>query len=244
MPSSTLGFSGNEIVEHVKKYIGNQSSTFQTFLENSLALCEQRFCKAHDWSFLKKQNLNLTVVSGTVEYTLETGSIGFYMAASDVYTIFNPANNAVLRKVTLDEIRRMDPDQDDGSTNAQVTHWAPSGDNKIVIYPVTFATTQLKVDGKITPTALLTLTNYPTIPYRYQESFIEYVKAIALDRENDDRAPSQRQFAMGLMRQDIADDLASLGDTELPRVKAYGEQVLDGRQANLDQIYNLFAFYD
>jgi hypothetical protein len=237
MPSSSSGLSGNEILSHIQAYIGNTSANFSNFLTTTIPLAEFRFCKAHDWSFLTKQNLNLTVSSGTAAYTLTAASIGYYMAASDVRNIFSPASNTYLKKVSLDEIRRMDPDQNDGSTSQYVTHWAQGADNEIILYPQTFKDTALKVDGTITPNALLTLSNYPTIPYRYQDSFIEYLKAIALDRENDTRANTQKQFSMQLIKNDIQDDIGSGGDGSEPRIKAYNEQYLDGVGQNLDQLY-------
>lgn len=242
MPSSTSGFSGTEIVEHIKRYVGRESSAFQTFIEQSLPLCEFRYCKMHDWSFLRKQNLALTVVSGTAEYDLSVANIGYYMAASDVTTIFNTANNAIVKKTTLERIRQMDPNNDDGTTSDQITHWAPAGDARIVVYPKTFATTSLRIDGIITPVALSTLSNYPTIPYRFQEGFMEYVKAVALDRENDDRANGQMQKAMSMIRQDIQSDLAALGDTDEPRIKHGGERA-SGLSNNLQQMYDQWALW-
>lgn len=243
MPSATSGLTGTEILSHIQAYIGNTSSNFTNFLTTAIPLAEFRFCKAHDWSFLTKQNLSLTVSSGTPNYTLDSNSIGYYMAAADVKNIFSVAGNDYLKKVELDEIRRFDPDQNDGSTNAYAQWWAPIGDNQILVYPQTFKDTQLKVDGKITPNALLTLSNYPTIPYRYQDSFIEYLKAIALDRENDGRAMAQKQFSMELIKRDIQDDIGSIGDSSEPRIKAYNEQFLDGIGQNLDQLYNNWSFY-
>lgn len=244
MPSASSGYTGSELIALLQSYIGNTSSNFQTFLTSALPLAELRYCKAHDWRFLHKQNLSLTVASGTDEYTLDSGSIGYYMAAEDVENVFSTASGTYLKKTTLDDIRRMDPDRNDGSTTQYATHWAPGGgDNKIIIYPPQFQDTTLKVDGKITPTALLTLSNYPTIPLRYQDGFVEYLKALALDRENDARANGQKQFAMSLTKQDIQNDLAGLGDSDQPRIKAYQEQVTDGVSASLDQLYNRWFFY-
>lgn len=243
MPSSTNGLSGTEIIAHIQAYTGNTSANMTNFLTTALPLAEFRFCKAHDWAFLTKQNLSLTVSSGTAEYTLDSSSIGYYMAAKDVKNIFSVDGNCYLKKVELDEIRRFDPNQNDGSTIAYAQWWAPTGDNKILIYPQTFKDTALKIDGTITPTALLTLSNYPTIPFRYQDSFVEYMKAIALDRENDGRAIAQKQFSMELIKKDIQDDIGSDGDSSEPRIKAYNEQFLDGIGQNLDQLYTNWAFY-
>jgi len=228
MPSSSTGFAGTEIVNRVVEFIGNTKTTFQTYVEQTLPLAEFRFCKIHDWSFLHKQNLSLTVTSGTNVYTLNTASIGFEMTAKDVETIFDPAQGRVLAKKTLKELRRLDPEVDDGSSSADIQYWAPVNDNQIMVWPKTFRTTTLKVDGKISPTPLLTLSNYPTIPFRYQEGFIEYIIAIALQHENDDRFESQKNYAISLIQQDMQDDLTSGGNTEAPRMRSMNEAAVDG----------------
>jgi hypothetical protein len=220
MPSSTSGLTGTEILEFLRQYVGNQSSSFTSFMTTALFLAELRFCKLHDWAFLNKQNLSLTVSSGTNTYDLSVANIGFYMQCSNVRTIWSAAGNQPLQKTTLERIRQMDADDNDGSTNRYPEFWAPVNDNQILIWPTVFKGTALKIDGKITPTALLTLSNYPTIPIHMQETFIEYLKAVALDRENDDRAAAKKQEVMGMVRQDIADDMAALGDAEEPRMKS------------------------
>jgi hypothetical protein len=236
MPNSTSGFSGNEIVTYVKNWIGNQSSEFQTFMEQTLPLAEYRFSKAHDWKFLNKQNLSLTVASGTNEYTLNTAAIGFEMSADDLKSVVDTTQGIYLQKTTLETIRRMDTKQDDGSADSDLTHWAPVGDNTIIVHPKTFQTTTLKLDGKITPTALHTLSNYPTIPYKYQDSFMQYCLALALKRENDDRADSEIQTFFALLKQDIANDMASRASSaDEPRMKMWWEAGLDGVGGNLEQ---------
>lgn len=236
MPHSTSGFSGNEIVSYVRSWTGNPSSEFQTFIEQTLPLAEFRFCKAHDWKFLNKQNLSLTVVSGTNEYTLNTAAIGYEMSADDVKSILDTTRGIYLQRTTLETIRRMDTKQDDGSTTSDITHWAPVGDNTIVVHPKVFQTTTLKIDGKITPTALHTLTNYPTIPYKYQDSFIQYCLALSLKKENDDRADSEIQTAFALIKQDIANDMAGRASSaDEPRMKMWWEAGLDGVGGNLEQ---------
>jgi hypothetical protein len=61
MPNDVTGFTGDEIVEFVKNFIGNQSSEFQSFIEQLLPLAEHRYCKAHDWSFLRGEHRLLHV---------------------------------------------------------------------------------------------------------------------------------------------------------------------------------------
>lgn len=94
----------------------------------------------------------------------------------------------------------------------------------------------LKIDGKITPTVPDpdSMTSALPIPYKYQESLIEYVIALALDRENDDRAPVKKQEAMALIRSDILDDMRNLGEVENPRIKSLFESRFDGISGNND----------
>lgn len=228
MPNATSGFTGNEIVSRVKAYIGNVSTSFTTYIEQTLPLAEFRFCKMHDWRFLKKIGLSLTVTNGQADYELSVANIGHYMAASDVESIYDETNGIYLKKVDLNQIRRLDPEDDDGSTTEKPALWAEVGDNKIRIWPPNIKTGTLKIDGKITPVALHNLANYPTVPYRYQESFIEYVLAMALDRENDDRAQSKKAEALGLIQSDIRDDMMNSGGNDEPRIKSQFEKMADG----------------
>lgn len=241
MPSDTYGFTGTEILSHLVSYTGNNSSDFQDYMAQILPLAEFRFCKMHDWKFLTKRNRSLSVTQGTTEYALSTSTIGFYMAAEDVAQIYDPTANRFLKQTTLDEIRRMDPNSDDGLATDGPTHWAPVGDNEVIFYPPVFGSRTLKVDGKITPGALSSLTNYPTIPYRYQDTFLELLRAFALDRENDDRATAKKQEAAGLLRADIQADVGA-GGTDLPRMRHAEEARADGSSTDLTSLYNRWAF--
>jgi hypothetical protein len=95
----------------------------------------------------------------------------------------------------------------------------------------------------VSPVAATKLVKYFNIPYRYQSSFIEWLKGQALDRENDSRAPAQMAKALQMIRQDIADDQSNLGDTTTPRIKATWEQFMDGTMNNADQAYLYWVFY-
>lgn len=236
----TSGFTGNDIVTRVQQYIGNYSSTFQTYIQETLPLAEFRFCKAHDWSFLRKTGLSLTITNGTADYTLDTSTIGYYMSAENVETLYDEDNGIVLKRIDLNQMRRFDPQNDDGSSTDTPTMWAPIEENKIRLWPGTFASGTLKVDGKISPTALTNLANFPTIPFRYQESFIEYVIAMALDREDDVRAPQKKLEALSLIRQDIQDDMRQLSNVENPRIRHMREARFDGVGANIEAL--LFGF--
>lgn len=242
MPNSDTGYSGDEIVDMVVEYIGNQSSQFRSYIEKWLPLAEFKFCKMHDWKFLLKRNRPLTVASGTDEYTLSVANIGYYMVADEVDSIFSIATGIYLKKTDLETIRRMDVKQDNGSAVAQLTHWAPVSDNQIIVYPKTFSDTALRIDGPITPSALLDLSNYPTIPFRYQDSFIKYVMGEALDRENDSRAASTKQEAMTLLRQDIQDDMGKSGSIDEARFKHWWEMGNDGVGGDLEQQYLSWIF--
>lgn len=229
MPSNLYGFSGQDIVNRVINYTGNNTVAFATYVAQSIPLAEFRFCKIHPWRFLYKTNLKMTLQGdGREQYVLDSSTIGYYMTAEDVESITDEPNGRVIRKVTVKDIRRLDPMRRSGGTQDQVTHWAPTEDNKFLVYPVTFPSVQVTIDGWITPSPLTDLSQYPTIPYRYQEGFIRYIEALALDRENDDRAPVAKQEALNLIMQDVRDDIASLGDIDSTRIRHWGEANVDG----------------
>lgn len=240
MPHVDTGFTGAEIRDYIVNFIGNDDSEFKTFVEQTLPLAEFRFAKIHTWKWLNKVNLSLTVVSGTNEYTLNSSSIGFYMRASNVRNIFNQTEGIYLKKTTLEKIRRGDPKTDDGSATSNITHWAPIGTNRIMVYPKTFEDTTLKIDGLISPPALHTMSNYPTVPYEYQQTFIDYVLSVCLFRENDDRFQAHRREVEAQIRQDIGADVDDIGDAaDEPRMKSQYEAEADGRGGE-----DLTALYD
>lgn len=333
MPNINSGYSAAEVIQLLKDYIGNQSDNFESYISNEIAFSEFQYCKGHDWSFLYKTNLSLTVASGTNEYDLNTTTLGYYIAASDVISIWDATNNCLLKKTTTDDIRRRDPNDANGTTNAGIKLWAPAGDNRILVWPKLYNTTTLKVDGKITPFVFPTLAvggitytgtapdygitvthadpntadaaltvsvtgsailvslatdgdgdissteaqivaavnassaasalvlasgsaatlgtaasstlipKYFAMPYRYQHAFIEYLKGQALDRENDSRANNQKVMAKILRDQDVEDDQSNLGDTVHPRIKGAWEQQMDSMTNDLNQAYDLWAFY-
>jgi len=126
-----------------------------------------------------------------------------------------------------------------------LTNWAAIGEQRILLYPTPYKPVTLRVDGKVLPTPLTDFTSTDpandtgarlSIPYQYQESFIAYVEALALDRENDDRAPGKKQEALYLIKQDIQSDDMRLGDNINPRVRHWFEQ---GNQGNAQQLNSI-----
>jgi len=232
MPNTTQGFLYSEIVARVQSYVGNQSADFQTYVQQTIPLAEFRFCKLHNWAFLRKTGLTLNTVTGQAEYELIPANIGFSMTSTDVEIIRAEADGVVLKQVDLAEMRRLDPDNNDGAATDTPLYWAIAGDNRIRIWPPTVKAMALKIDGKITPSAPDVnsySSTYPVIPYRYQEGFIDYVISMALDRENDDRALQKKQEAMTLILQDIQSDL-EVDD----RIKSMMEFKYDGIGQLLD----------
>jgi len=215
------GFTYADIKNHIVTYIGNNSTEFADYVEDLILMAEHRYLKMHDWSFTYKTGLSLTVSSSQNEYELKTSTIGYFMAASDVESIRAEVDNVYLIKLDLAQLRRLDAGMNYGSALMPPIYWATAGDNKIHFWPSVMKAGVLKIDGKITPS--IDLSGSPTIPMRYQESFIEYIKALALDRENDDRASVKKAEALALVRQDIQDDMRGLGESENPRIKSLNE---------------------
>jgi hypothetical protein len=176
----------------------------------------------------------LTITNGTSEYELSAANLGYAMAAEDVETIYQPTEGVVLKRVDLNQLRRLDAEDDDGQADGHPQMWAPIDDFRIKLWPPTFESGTLKVDGRTTEIQLLTLSNYPLIPFKYQESFIEYVIALALDRENDTRADNKKREAFGLIKQDIQDDLRQLSNVDNPRLRHWREARFDGHGTDFD----------
>ncbi len=236
MPDSITGFTGTEITARVRRYVGSTSNDFITFVNNTLPLVEAWYYHLHDWQFLHKTALSLAVTEGTDEYDLSVANIGFYMAATDVETIYDETAGIVLKRLDLNQIRRFDPQNDDGTASSGPSIWTPAGDNRIHIYPPTFGTRTLKIDGKIFNPQLTTLSNTPLMPFRYQQSFIQAVIAVVLDRENDDRFESKKAEVAQLIRSDIQDDMRQLSDTENDRIRSLREARFDGAGANIEAL--------
>lgn len=215
------GFSYSDIKNHIIAYIGNNSTEFAEYIDDLIMMAEHRYFKMHDWSFTYKTGLSLTVNSAANEYELKPNTLGYFMAATDVESIRSEDDNVYLLKRDLAQLRRLDASMSYGSAETPPVYWAVAGDNKIHFWPSKLKAGVLKIDGKITPS--LDLSGSPAIPMRYQEAFIEYIKALALDRENDDRAAVKKAEALALIRQDIQDDMRSLGDAEEPRIKSFNE---------------------
>lgn len=239
------GFSAKQAIDLTIDYVGNCSADFEAYMQNIITIAQFRYCSLHDWSFLNKVDLPLVVDGVTTEYELDLTTIGFNMPASSVRQIWNPSGSHVLRKVESHVLRRVDPESDDGSSGTDVSHWAQIGDQRILLYSPVYKPTTLRVSGKTLPTPLTDFASIDpasdvaarlTIPYRYQESFLEYLRAVALDRENDDRAQAVKTSALQLVRQDMQYEEERLGDNTAPRIRHWSEQAVDG---NLNQLNSI-----
>lgn len=220
------GFSYEDIIKHVVNYVGNTSPEFETYVRDLVIMAEHRYLKMHDWTFTFKTGMRLEINSVDDEYSLDYDTIGYFVNAADVENV--RSETRYLLKVDLNELRRLDSGVYDQRTNVEPRYWSVIGENKIYLWPPNRKPQQLIIDGKISPTTLINentqqLVGNPTIPMMYQEGFIEYIKALALDRENDDRAQSKKVEAMQLIRLDIQDDMRNLGDGANPRIKSIFE---------------------
>lgn len=222
-----LGYDGTEIIDRVVAFAGNKTDKFRDYVAKSLPFAIQRYVKMHDWSFLFKFDLTLTITEGTNEYDLNIANIGFKMSTDNVSKIYSTVNN---RQITKIDITRLRDERrfynGGGSAITAPEKWAEIGDSRIVLSPELFVDGTLQVDGKIDTTAFEDAsalwnigTNptaydgvFPEIPYKYQEGFVEYVTSLALDRENDDRTSVKKQLADSLIKLDIQDDTRRAGD--------------------------------
>lgn len=244
---TTYGFNAGQLKDRIENYIGKCSDEFYQYVEDSINLAQFRFCDLHDWEFLHQTGLTLSLVNGQDEYDLSVAAVGYNIPATDVKSIYDATNNRLLRKAELQTIRRFDPNENDGNDDADPTHWAPAGYQRIAIYPADFESVDVKLDAKVQPRPV---TNFDptadpaadptarlTVPYRYQESFFEFVLAQVLDRENDDRATPKLQSARLMVREDIKADGRRNGDTTDPRIRHWREADLDGHHRRLGPWY-------
>lgn len=222
-----LGYDGTEIINRTVAFVGNKTEEFRDYVAKSLPFAIQRYAKMHDWSFLYKYNLELTITEGTSEYVLNVANIGFKMSTDNVSKIYS---ETLSQQVTKRDITRLRDDRSHYNSAGAAANgprfWAEIGDSRILLSPVLFETGTVQVDGKIDTTAFETalatwnVTSapdafdgvYPEIPFKYQEAFIEYVISLALDREIDDRASQKKSLADALIRRDISDDTRRAGD--------------------------------
>jgi len=247
MPHDTNGFTVQEIVNHVSGFTGNWDSDFQTWLKDKIAMAQFRYCKLHDWSFLHRNGLDLSVEStdgSSSEYDLNftINAVTYKMLATNVETIYSPEDDLVLERTDLSEMRRSDPNDDDGTLEAGPTAWAPMSDNRIKLWAPKFPARTLKVDGKINPSALHGVSAYPLIPYEYQEGFMDLILAVGLYHENDSRADKIKAGAFELIRQDVEADMQELSATTLPRIRHWREAAFDGVSNEIEAL--LFALVD
>jgi len=222
-----LGYDGTEIIDRTVAFVGNKTEEFRDYVAKSLPFAIQRYAKMHDWSFLFRYDLALSVTEGTTEYVLNVANIGFKMSTDNISKIYSTDLN---QQVTKRDITRLRDDRSHynsaGAAASGPRFWAEIGDSTILLSPELFETQVLRVDGKIDTTAFETAVAawnvtsapgafdgvFPEIPFKYQEAFMEYVISLALDRENDDRADQKKAQALALVRRDISDDMRRAGD--------------------------------
>lgn len=240
--NATQGFDGTEIIDRTVAFVGNTTDGFRSFVAKSLPFAIQRYTRFHPWSFLYKYNLPLAVTQGTNEYDLSVANIGFKMDTDSVTAIYNSTDNLQIPKVDMNKFRSTPSlynASGDPATAPKV--WAEIGSNRILLGPELFTSQTIRIDGYIQTSNFETAAAsydidsapdafdgiYPEIPYEYQEAFVEYVIALALDHEIDDRANVKKALVRDLVAKDIEYDLRRQGDQINLRFKTY-QELFDG----------------
>lgn len=244
MADPILGLTGTDIKNHVIKYVGNGSADFETWIDVQLPLAEHRVLKLHDWSYLRFIDFTLPLVNGTRDYQLNSTNVTELTTTQtidpdSIETIHVPETGVVLRKMDKAALLRADPQEDDGSDGSDAQAWARLDDKTLRIYPPNFKNQTAFLNGRRQEASLTTLSNTLQIPYKYQNSFVRYIEALSLDRENDDRADVAKAEALNLIREDIDEDMKRTGDVTEPRIKDLREAAQDGFAQQLNSI--LFA---
>ena len=208
MPTAITGFTRDEVINQIIDIVGNSSSAFSVMLQNNITSWQYEFLGLHDWSFLRKNgvadSISFSTSNAVSKYTLNTATIIAEMDNTNVECIYSQTagKERKLSKVELGEIRVGDPGQ---TADGDPYFWAPYGRQGIVLYPTPTGTETLYVDGKTHGTELHT--NVPlSIPYKYQDLFIQWCLFKALRRERDPRAREELQTFTGILKANISED--------------------------------------
>lgn len=244
MADPILGLTGTDIKNHVIKYIGNDSKDFETWVDVEIPLAEHRILKLHDWSYLRFTDFTLTLVNGTKDYELNSTNVSELTTTQtidpdSIEIIHVPETGVTLRKMDKAQMIRFDPQEDDGSDGSDAQGWARLDHKTLRIYPPNFKNQTALLNGRRQEASLTTLSNTLQIPYKFQNSYIKYLEALALDRENDDRAISKKAESASLILEDMDNDMQRTGDVSEPRIKDLREAAQDGFAQQLNSI--LFA---
>ena len=215
------GYTVQDIIDLVCNYVGRDEVKFKDYLKSIIPLAEARIISLHDWSYMYDTGLKLNIQADTNTYFTTALTNRFNQPKNmEVENISLIYHDVPMKKVLLNDIRNHEV------AKGKPSMWAPLTSREIIIYPTPKENMTLFIDGKINLIPLTTVTSYPTIPYKYQESFIAYIIALALERDNDDRARAKKQEAFALIQSDMRKDAEVLSRTSELRIKHWTEEWL------------------
>lgn len=119
------------MLDRIASIIGNDDTSFRTYLEGSFNNMLDALFDMHDWCF-KGGVGTFNTVAGTESYNLRTSSTDI-RSAQDVEVIWDKTNQRFLNPCELRDIRKTNPAQDQTSKPSSFARW---GANTIFLYAI------------------------------------------------------------------------------------------------------------
>lgn len=212
MPTSSAGYTRDELIANVLGIIGNNNIGLQSYLVNQISALQNEFYQLHDWSFAHNSPRSTPVTFSTVvgQRAYDLFTLGQNIVASNIASLIciSPNSGQSLMKTTLEDVRVSDPA---GIVVGQPTFWFPVTMQIIELWPVPNIVLQYVVEGKAESTFISDVSNTNlSIPYRYQGVFQQYVLIHAMQYERDPRYTSEFQIFQAKLNTAIREDMRNL----------------------------------
>lgn len=199
-----LGYTQEEIIEHVAEMVGNESDTFKTWLGVRAPFAQFSIWRARDWSWSQNTSTINLLTTQTV-YPRPT-------SAHRIIGIYDSTNGRWLERKVIDELIQLDPTR--AVEGSQPKYFAEYG-NQIWFYPKLTTAVTVQVLTKNVPGAFTATTDYPTIPFCGQETLIQALYVAGLKREGKVEQQAEQQIFAVMLMQDIEEDAGREGDEAL-----------------------------
>lgn len=203
---ATSGFTCNELILQAIATKGRTASdlisdtTLRDQLLQGLSIIQMDYSGRNDWNFLHSKG-TIPCISGTKEYTIS--------GLDKMEILYDKTNRRIIHPATNKTMTRDDPSETRTGTPEIYSRW---GDQTIILQPTPDTSYTIYYRAKILPTHLTSVSDYLTVPYKYQGTILHGLKAWFYDIVDDQRADRERQlFEQGIM-QDWEKDTLDLDD--------------------------------
>ena len=212
MPTSSAGYTRDELITNVMSIIGSNNIALQSYLINQISALQNEFYQLHDWSFAhnspRSAPTTFSTVVGQRAYDLLT--LGLNIVTPNIASIVCITANQgfSLINTTLESVRVNDPS---GIVVGAPTFWFPVTMTQIELWPVPNVVLQYVVEGKQESTYISDPSNIAlSIPYRYQGCFQQYVLIHAMQYERDPRYADEFKVFQMKLQAAIREDMRLL----------------------------------